>query len=506
MRKRLFFIDFNFSACRFFFCIFCLFCPLSPGKIRAQAFFNFADYKFSTEVTLPEDDSKKAVSGNTGLRLSFRDGDFRTYFTLPKSEFSAFEEKESLGEKFQLLDKPRWGGGIFLFRDSLPLTIKAGHNTYSKSLSKMKNPSPSVTANPLTKSFAFTTGLGPSLTGLTSSSQPLSLALSLEDTKGLLPVKFSLEGFFNEEKEGAVSLGAKYVFSKSAFFQTAFTLGSFYIENQSSVLKKNNADFSGSYFISALGEGAFFSPLLKMAVYSGFQQSPYEKDSFWFRLNGRSTFKNLLLDFTYFAIPTSKYAPKAAPLIGASSSVTRIVEQASINPQILFLFNDKRNSSLRAGLTLLENWKVTSTNTPVQLNTMKIRAALSYENSFFNLKFDWAHSNILLEGQPSVKSAWPEENHTFTLAASLSGEIARYYLDASYGNYPPMTESSFLKERISFNGKISFPRQNISGHLGSEIIFKEGKRYGGEIKGGINFAIKKKYLRSSFRISLAFPF
>ena len=164
---------------------FCLSLAFSQNFCFGENLFNFLEYKLSANFTLPQGDSdkEKTVAGNTGLKASFRDADLRGYVTLPKTKFSEIEDANSASEKFELLDDFRYGAGIFLFKKSLPLTLKIGQNSFSKSVSKMRNPSPSTTANPLTKSFAFSTGIGASLPTLSSSVQPLSFAATFSVPK-----------------------------------------------------------------------------------------------------------------------------------------------------------------------------------------------------------------------------------------------------------------------------------------------------------------------------------
>lgn len=479
---------------------------VSFGFSHAEGIFNFAEWKLATTFTVPTEETGKndAVSGNTGLRLSFRDAELRGYVSLPKTEFQEIGETEGLSEKLDLLDEPRLGAGVFLFRNTVPVTMKVGHNSYSKSVSKMKNPSPPVTANPLTKSFAFSTGCGASLPTLTSSKQSLSYSVSARNSTKIFPVQFSADGFFNEEKECAGSISAKYSLGRSVFLQPAFSFGRFYIENDSTILKKNNASFEADYFYSALGEFCFHSPILKLNLYAGLQESPYEVNPFWFRFDGRTSLSFFMLNFSYFAIPTTKDSPKAVPLIGGSGSICRIVEQASVNPQVLFLFGNE--SSVRLGFAALENWKVTATNIPVQLNTAKLRAGAEYANRIFQLRFDWTHANILLEGEAPTKSSRPEEYQSFGISSSFAGMLAKISLSGSYANYPPMTDSSSLKEIFSADLKIAVPRANISTQTGVDVTLKDGERYAGEFNAGVSYAFKRKYFRSSVRISLIVPF
>mgnify|MGYP006916066992 FL=1 len=488
-----------------FFCLVAVF-SLSCGF--SESLFNFAEFKFASTFTLPteETEKEKAVAGNAGLRLSFRDVDARGYVTLPKTEFKAIEETENFSEKLDLLNEWRYGVGIFLFKKTVPTAIKIGQNSYAKSVSKMKNPAPSTTINPLAKSFAFSTGIGASLPTLTSSIQPISYAISAQTDEKVLPVQVGAEGFVTEEKEKVASLSAKYAISRSVSVQSVFSLGHFYIENNTAVLKKNNALFKPDFFYSGLAELGFSSPLVKVNAYSGIQQSPYKKDSWWFKVDGRTSLGLLLLNASYFAIPSTKDSPKVAPLIGGSSSICRTVEQASINPQILFLFDDKNASSVRVGFSALENWKVTSTNTPVQLNTAKFRSGILYENRVFSARFDWTHANILLEGEPPIKSATPEEYQSFALSSSYAGKFAKYSLSGSYANYPPLTEKSALKELYSADVKIAVPKLGITTQAGIDVTYKDGERTAGEFDASISYTMRKKYVRTSVKLGLCMPF
>lgn len=484
-------------------------CMLSffAGGGFCEDFFNFAEFKAAAAFTVPsgESEKEKAVSGNTGLRLSFRDADFRGYVTLPKTEFEKIDEAEDFSEKLDLLDEPRLGAGIYLFKKTFPTAIKIGHNSYSKSLARMKNPAPSVTANPLSKSFAFSAGFGSALPTLTSSRQPLSYSICAGTDEKIFPVQFGAEGFFNEDSEYGGSFSAKKALGRSSFVQAVLSGGRLYIEENLKILKKNNADFEADFFNVWLAEFCLHSPFLKLNFHSGVHENPYEVNPFWFKIDGRTSFRTLLLNFSYFAIPTTKDSPKAAPLIG-SNGICRTVEQASLNPQILFLFDDKNASSLRLGFSALENWKVTATNTPVQLNTAKFRAAAGFESRFFDLRFDWTHANILLEGEPPTSSARPEEYYSYAASSGAAGRFAKISLSGSYTNYPPLTEKAAVKEVYSADLKIAVPQVNLTAQAGLDLTYKDKCRTAGEFSVGLSHAVKRKYFRSSMKAEVKVPF
>ncbi len=474
-------------------------------NLHGEETFRFAEYKFSSALTLPKTSTGKedSLAGSTGLRLSFNDADFRAFTTLPKTSFSQISTANGIHEKLSLFDEARFGAGIFLFQKDFPLNLKVGHNTFSKSISRLRNPSPSVTANPLTKSFAFSIGASPALPTLNSSRQPLSCAFSLSPAEKPFKFHFCLEGFFNEEKESAVCFSAKFPFSKAVFVQSAFCAARLYIENNSSILEKNNAAFNPDFFYSALYEFCFHSPLLKINFYSGIQENPYDVNPFWFKVDGRTAFKSILLNFSYFALPTTKDSPKAAPMITGSSSVCRTVEQASINPQLLFFMGE---SSLRLGFSALENWKVTATSPAVQLNTAKFRVASEYKNGNFSSRLDWTRANLLIKGNPPASSAIPEEYQSLSVSGSLATQKANFSLSGSYTNYPPKTEKSSIKEVLSMDFKLALPQCSLTGNCGLKLTYKAGSRQSGEFEAGVSYFLSRKYLRSSLKAELILAF
>lgn len=488
--------------------IFCLMLGFSAVAAKSEPIFNYAEYKLSSAVTIPTEETgkKDAVGASSGLKLSFRDADVRSYVTLPKTEFEAIKNASSFSEKLDLLQDVRYGAGIFLFKKTVPTTIKIGHNTYAKSVSKLKNPSPSSIANPLSKSFAFSTGTGASLPTLTSSVQPLSCSVSVKNDEKIFPILFAAEGFFNEDKESVVSVSAQFKISRSVFIQSALSCGRFFIENNSTILAKNNAEFDADFFYSGLAELCFHSPFFKINFFSGIQESPYEVNPFWFKIDGRTSFNIFLLNFSYFAIPTTKNSPNVAPLIGGSSSICRTVEQASINPQVIFLFDDKNASALRLGFSALENWKVTATNIPVQLNTAKLRAGASYESRFFAVNLDWTHANILRDGEPPTKSSTPEEYQSVSLSGSYSGTCARFSVSGNYAHYPSVTDSAAKKETSSADFKAAFPKLNLVTQTGIELTFKDGERYAGNFSVGASYIFKRKYIRAAMKAEVMIPF
>lgn len=472
-----------------------IFVAVPSALCNSENCLNFVQFNLSSALTLPEENSVKenTLSAKSGLKLSFKNADFRAFASLSETSFSSLQNYRSLKD-VELKNKSA-GAGLFLFRDFLPVSLKAGHLTFSKSLAKLMNPSPSTTVNPLTKSFAFSTGLSPSLPGLSSSNKKLSFSLETKISPAFFNLQTYTGCFTNEDKEGGFYFSEKYRISRSLFIQGAVTAGNFYIENNSKILKKNNADFSPDYFYSALGEVCFHSPLLKLNLYSGIQESPYKTNPLWIKSDIRSSFKNLLLNASYFSILTSRTSPKAVPLIGASSAVCRTIEQAVINPQIMILFHDRSSSSLRLGFSALENAKVTATNRPILLNTAKYRAGAEYENKFFDIRLDWTHANILLKGNPPTKASKPEEYISYSLTSSYSGTFAKTAFSASYTLTVPKTKKDSEKEKYSADIKFSFPALRMTAKTGFDFTVKGKEIKKGEIKAALGYEARKKKLR-----------
>ena len=482
--------------------------PLPCQRASAESVLNFAELRLASTLTVPAEstEKEKSVMGNVGLRLSFRDADLRGYAALPKTGLGGIRGMGTLPRKIDSLDDIRYGAAVYLFRETVPVTLRIGHISYSKSVSKMRNPSPGVTANPLTKSFAFGAGTGASLPTLTSSAQPLSCSVSARTEERVLPVQVGFEGFVSEKNEKAASISMRYKISRSVSLQSALSMGSFYLENNSAALRKNNAAFPADFFYSGLGELNLSSPLLKMNLYTGIHQSPYGGESWWLRIDGRTSLRALLLNFSYFAVPSSKRAPKAAPLIGGSSSVCRTVEQAGVNPQMIFLLNDKRAGSVRVGLSVLESWKVTSTSAPVQLNTLRIRAGAAYESRFLTLRLDWTRANILIEGEPPTKSSTPEEYQSIALSSSYAGARAKISLSGGHTLHLPPERSGVLKETYSSDMNVAFPGLGLAARAGLDITFKGEERSAAEFSSNLTYTIKRRYLRASLRFGLVMPF
>lgn len=473
--------------------------------ISSEAYFKFVDFGWNTLFTLPSESAgkEKSLFSTAGLKLVFENFEARGYSTLPKTTFDELKSQPFLDN----LEKPRYGAALTLFKDYAPVTIKAGSLSFSRSFAKLRNPAPSSVANPLTLSFGFSPGLGAVLPSLSSTVQPLSVFASCSFTGEEVPVGLSVEGFMNEDSVVAFSTSAKVPLSRFVSFSAAFTGAKFYIENKSPVLKKANADFDPDWLYAGLAELSFRSPFFKLNLYTGVHQSPYENNSVWVRTDARTGIGPFSLGLSYFVVPTVAKSPKIAPLIGGSSSVCHVIEQGAINPQLMFLFHDENSSVLRVGCHLIESWKVTANKQAVQLQTLKIRNGIAYENNFWTVRADWALVNYLLAGNPPNKSSTPEKYYDHSLTASLSTSSVYARLKGSYSYYPPYDSKSKNKQVFSVQGIVSPDSQRrifIQG--GWSMSMKDSERTSGVVSSGITFKFRRKYVHSSIKCAFEIPY
>lgn len=478
----------------------------SIEEIFSNPKFDYLDLKFTSSLVFPSETSEKekSLSAAAGVKIFAEDLflvnklDARCYATLPKTSFSDFPV---------FPDEPRFGVGLYLFEESLPTQLKIGQNSFSKSISRLKNPSPSGSGNPLSKSFSFSSGIGASLPGLTSSSQPKSLALSFSIPKENFVLPVVAEGFLTEELNSALSFSTEYSFNKFLSIQSAFTAARFLVENNSSVLKKAHADFEPDFLFAGLFESSLKAPFLKANLSLGLHQNPYDSCDFWLRLDGRTSFRSILLDFTYFCIPTISNSPDVLPLIGIGSSIQKTISFAGVNPQFVLFLPTEKFSSLRFGLYGSDSVKICSTAKAEKLNLAKLRFGAEFEMSSVDLKLDFAAANILLFGTPPNKSNTPEKYYSAGLSGNFSVRKFYFAFSSSCKYYPPYDSSSSDKKNIAFSlTAVPEGNRNFTFQGGFDVGFKDSERNSGNINGGVTVKNKTKFVNSSVKCLLAVPF
>ena len=476
--------------------------------------FDCADLRFSSSLTLPSDSAQKerTLSAGAGVKLCASDlffvdtMDARCYVTLARTGLGSLGEAGVDGA-FGRLGEPRFGIGVSLFGASVPVQVKVGANSYARSVSRLKNPSPSSVGNPLKKSFSFSPGVGASLPTLTSSAQPVSAALCAQLPPGRFAVPLKIEAFITEEKNGAVSVGVSRSLGTWFSVRTALTGARFFAENSSSLLKKANAQFDGDFLCAGVWETSVQSPFLKANVSLALHQSPYGRAGFWLKADARAAYRSLLVDASFFALPTASRFPSVAPLVGIDASIVRTLQSASVNPQVVLFLSKSGASSLRMGLFAGESVKVCATKGAETLCVGKARLGVAYESPSFEVKLDLAAANVLLAGSPPNKSSAPETYCSASVGGNVSGDVLRASFSAALKYYPPYNASFKEKKTVALNvsvvpGRLSW----LTVQSGCDVAVSGAEKKSASVDSAVSVKMKSKRCTSSVKCAISVPF
>lgn len=467
------------------------------------------------QLPLSSSSKEKALSANAGFQVKLDGLDLRFYRSLPKTNLSIIDEAGGISGHLALLDDFRYGGAVFLYRDSMPVKLNFGMNGFSRTVSRLKNPVPSASCNPLKKSFSFSSGIGISLPSLSSSENPISMAFSVEmPFSGLFTL--NTQGFMTEERNTGLSSQMSFSFSRSVLFEMSATLARFYIENNSRVLEKNYCSFDPDFFYAAAFETSFKTPFFKTNFYAGLHENTFKKNEYrdfedfnvWIKTENRLVLKNLLLDFSYFAIPTACVSPKAAPLISGSSSICRTVRQVTLNPQVLIPFADKNASSLRFGVCFTESDKITSAYSPCEYLSGKVRGGILFENRKCSVKCEYGIENILLENNLSSVSSAPDKFHEAKVSFSSRHNLLSVSASGDCKIYFDNDSSESERQTYSFTLGLSPKSKVVSASSSLSVTKKDEKETGGTFSTNCTVKLRSKgrKLRTSFKIGASIPF
>ena len=442
---------------------------------------------------------QNSFSGSGGILLNFGSIFLRGFVSVPKSEFSEFSSAFKSKNFNSIFSDRRWSANSTLFKNTIPLTLATGSISFSKSIGRLKNPVPAISSNPVQKSFPVSAGIGFSLPTMSSTEKPPAFFCSLDFFKKNIP--FLVQAAFRHEDRAAFfSAKTKIHFSKKIFFQSHITFSSTILENNSSYLKKNNCTFTSQRCNSFFWENFFISPFFKFNFYSCFQQNPYGINAFYFNSKIRLSAQNFILDASFFAIPTTKISPKAVPLISSDSSIIKTAEQASLNPQLLFL--TKGGNLLRFGITATETWKIAGTSEVSSINIAKIAAGFIFEKQNFSFKSNFTGGNILISGNPPSKSSIPNKFYEILFGISKTSPNFSKKFTIKGRHYPSKTENDSVKQEFSLDSSISLGRKRnirISGSLAS--VLYNGTKDSSTYSLSAAWKIKKKHFTSSIKIT-----
>lgn len=481
--------------------------------------FKYAEWKTAAAVALPESLSgaQSTLFGNAGLKLLGSHFDARCYWTLPKTALESATHAESASAFTDLCDSPRYGAALFLLDNTMPLSVRAGKLSYARSLSQLKNPAPATTANPLTKTFSALYGLGAALPTLTSAEQPLSCALSIDFSPLTASVSAAapvFEAALCNDSTACICIHGEKTLSTHTRALYSLTAARFFLES-SSTLRAASADFESDWYNAALAEAAFLSPLLKANARAGCHQQPYpasggsSSTALWLQLNVRAGWQCLLVDASFFAVPSADSAPKAAPVIGGSSSVCRTVRQASINPQTQWLLGSRKPLALRAGIHALWQERVTATKYADSYETKKLTAGASLESTQHALKATCAAVNVGITGAFHTQSSIPERYYQATLAYTLTKPSARAAVTLDAKQYPvqPLRTTSQEKRTYAVSANLSPGKARmLTVQAGASATYKADARTAGEINAAATIKLKTQKLRTTVKAALSLPF
>lgn len=454
------------------------------------------EFKSSCAYFLPDGNARTPAhkaEADAGIRARWNGADARLFLSVPKTALPG-DGADILAESVR---NPRFGLGIEAEAAGAKIGAKAGTNTFSDSLSKIRNPTPSAIANPLAKSLSLKCGTGTALPTLTSAQKPLSATLSATSPSRLMKAEFMLD----EEMDAAASFSACAKLRKNASLTASLTASRFFVENGSATLKKAGAQFDGKFMAAAMAECALMSPVLKAVARFALHESPFGPPCAWMKLDGRTAFGNVLLDASFFSIPTAGTSPKAAPLIGQGSSVVRTTSQLSLAPQILLEAGGWKGapSYIRLGLCAMGAEKVAATKSAEKLGVGKIRAAAEWERGQLGLRGDFTAANILISGNPTTKSAMPDRYDSFSLSAQLSSEKIRAEFSAG---------AKFRDESTEFSASFSASpgkSRSVSVRNSFSAEWKDGGVRSSDTV-ALSFSARTKSTRADAKFALTLPF
>ncbi len=427
-----------------------------------------------------------------GAVLSFKHSDFRIFGADAEKDFRA-------------------SGRIFVKPCGYELTLSLGSLTTSGSLSRLKNPSISTNFSPLSKNFSLDTGLSVAQTGLSSGKKPGSAAITFK-TPRLIEFLSVAESVTDKDKNFASGISITHKTGTYSAFSVALTAASTVLEGSSTLLKKNLGAFDTDRYTSACLETTFRCPLVKTAITLTMHKNPFDNIALSLRAKARLTRGRFLGDLSYFCVPTTKNAPRVAPIVCADSSLCKTTEQVGIGAQLAFFPMLDRSSGgkkipaeLRFGLNSLATHKYVGTSKIEFLDVLKVTGGAILKTQKSSVKLTGTAANLILEGKAPNKSSAPQKYYGSNLSLTHNTTELNSTFGLDYKNYPKTMYSSCKKEELSVSvsgdlGSTRFLRVNLVGRQS----YRDGKLNSTLVNGGGRVKFNKKFLTLIFKISFEF--
>ncbi len=484
----------------------------ATSTVCAAPIFKFAEVKETMSLSLPRDDKKEnTASGSVGGRIVLGNDAFsvdaRSYVTLPKTKWSAFSSVSSPADAFALCNDVRFGAGGTL-NTPFPIAVKAGTLTFSRSVSRLKNPTPSTTVNPLKKSFGFSAGIGSSLPTLTSAVKPFAVSASLSVPKKRWGIPLEAQFAVARDDIACASFSFSARPGKYISVQNAFTAGRFLARASNTtqkLLANTPAFFDETQLFAASWESAFRSPFLKANLSVGFHQTPFAADfspcAVWIKATARTTFRAVLLDLSFFSIPMVSATPRTVPLVGASATICRTVSQFGINPQVQF--DLPRAAAIRLGIHALAEQKILNTRAAESYRTLKWGAGVAYESQPFTAKMTAGATNIIIDGSALTASTMPDTYYSVDASTSLVREKIRASCSFGYDRYPPAAKTGNTKDIISLNASASPGSARMLTLTGGyAVTYKNSEKASSSVNASATLKYKTTWTRVSLKCAV----
>ncbi|MDE6349606.1 MAG: hypothetical protein K2K67_01200 [Treponemataceae bacterium] len=433
--------------------------------------------------------------------------DARSYVTLPKTKWSAFGSVSSPADALALCNDVRFGASGTV-DTPFPVAVKAGTLTFSRSVSRLKNPTPSAIANPLKKSVGFSAGIGSSLPTLTSAVKPVAVSASLS-----VPQKrwgIPLEAQFAVAKDDMACAAFSFSVRPAKYIsvQSTFTAGRFLARASNTtqkLLANTAAFFDETQLFAASWESAFRSPFLKANLSVGFHQTPFAAGfspcAVWIKATARTTFRAILLDLSFFSIPTISATPRTVPLVGASATICRTVSQFGINPQVQF--DLPQSATLRLGVHALAEQKILSTRAAELYGTLKWSAGVAYESRPFTAKMTAGATNIIIDGSALTASTTPDKYYSADVSTVLVLEKIRATCSFGYDRYPPAAKTGNTKDIFSLTATASPGTARMLTLTGGyTVTYKNSEKASSSVNASATVKCKTTWTRISLKCAV----
>lgn len=470
---------------------------LTTASLYGEPF--FYDWQLKTSANLYfSDSSEHKVSGASGITFQFLNLGLYAFATLPKTAFNDVQTAAKQKSLQKMITNERLAFSLNASLFKIPVKAEAGSITYSRVISRLKNPAPSV-SGPLTQSFSFYTGTGHALPSLSSTKQPDSLYFEATVFQNSIPLLF--QSAIIENGNVFCSILHNRKLSKFSSARLCFTGGRFYIDDSASILKKNKITFSKDFYNSCSIESFVSTPHLKVSLCSGLHQSPFGGCSGWIFSKGRIIYEFFLTDFSLYTIPHKQERPEPVPAMGIDSSVTKTFRQYSINPQFIFL--TPSGNEIRTGFSAAKTWKISGTKPYASISVLKLSGGISYQTTETNIKALWTLANRLLTGEPAVKSAYPDTYYDYDLY--LNGSIPRLKYSMSAGIKTFQNAMTLACEKKEYTSKLSLTPLKIpfiTTAAQTQLTVQDGKENKTAVTLSFGAKAKKRHFYGSLKCEI----